>query len=219
MRRVILALSLLTLAIPGWSGRLVAADDTQYARGTVKAVGADWMTVAVGARDIRFTVDEQTSIVAPGGTTATERAEAGARPVPRFGEFVKPGRAVLISYLEQGGAFHALDVHVISSAGPGGGSLSSDRPAVMKVIGTVTRVASNWLAVSAGGRNQLFFVDASTSVLAKGASTRTATTGGRAPIEDVVHAGDRVSIASHEVDAVQHAQDVRVTAPLGASRP
>lgn len=211
MRRVILAVTFLAFAFPSLSATLLAADDPQTARGTVKAIGPDWLTVAVGERELKFTVDEQTSVVARGAGTATRRAAAGARPAPRFAEFVTVGKAVLISYLDRDGALYASDIHVISSAGPGGGSLSSDAPSVKTATGTVASIGADSLVVSIDGRPQTFYVDGHTDFYAKGASTKTAAAGGRVPFADLVSEGDRVSISYHELDGVMHAQDVRVS--------
>ncbi len=218
MRRVILALSFLTLAIPGSSGRLVAAEDARTARGTVRAIGADWMSVAVGPRQFRFDVDEKTSVVAPGGGTATRRADAGARPAPRLAEFVKPGTAVQISYVDRGGSHYAEDIHVIASAGPGGGSLSTDRPPVETANGAVAHVAADSLSLATDAGVQAFVVDGGTRVFVRGASAVTAATDGRARLADLVREGDRVSVSYHELDGTRHAQEVRVMTPNDAPR-
>ena len=54
-----------------------------------------------------------------------------------------------------------------------------------------------------------FAVDGSTSVVAKGATTKSGP-GGKIAIADVVKSGSRVSVSYHEMGTMMHAAEVRV---------
>jgi uncharacterized protein DUF5666 len=208
MRRVsVLGVSLLAMAVVTWPRPLAAQDKT--ARGTVTAMAGDSLTVRVGASDMKFTVDQKTTLVASGAGTQARKAEGAVK----LGDFVKTGQAVVVSYRETGSTMYATRVEAVSTAGPGGGSVSSPAspaPPTKSSNGTVKSVAAGSLTITAGGKDMTFVVDGSTSLIAKGAGTKGAASGGKVAITDIVKAGERVSVSYHETGATMHAAEVRV---------
>ena len=158
-----------------------AAQETKSARGTVTAIGGDSITVKAAERELKFMVDPKTVLTASGAGTADRKAEAAGKPGPRLADFVKTGDAVEVSYLESGSTMRASSIRRVASAG-GGGSMSGDRPETAN--GTVDSISGSTLVISgsAGGGGafkQSFVVDATTKVIAMGASTAAAATGGK----------------------------------------
>jgi hypothetical protein len=62
-----------------------------------------------------------------------------------------------------------------------------------------------------GSFTQTFTIDANTKVVGKGVGTAAAAKGGKAPFEDLIANGDRVSVSYHTMGDTLHASDVRVT--------
>ena len=84
--------------------------------------------------------------------------------------------------------------------------------AAKRSTGTVKAVSAESLTVSgSGGKEMMFSVDASTKVVATGASTKSAATGGKLVITDAVKTGDRVTVSYHDMGGKMHAAEVRVT--------
>ena len=213
MKRVrLLSVLLSAVAVLGWPGVSTAQDKT--ARGTVSVVAGDSVTVKVGATDMKFTADAKTTVVAIGAGTKARTAAAAGQPGPKLAELLAAGQAVVVTYREMGAMLHAMQFQVVASAGSGGGSTSTDKPAEQTASGTVKSVAANSLTVTAaGGKDMTFIVDASTNVIGRGAGTKTAAAGGRTTITDLVTAGNSVSVTYHAMGGTLHAATVRVTAP------
>lgn len=213
MRRTVLALGLATLALFAWLTPPVVAQDTKSARGTVTAMTANMVTVKAGERELKFTIDGTTKVIATGGSTATRKAAAAGEPGPKLADFVKVGDAVDVSYHEMGATLHAASVRKITSAGDGGGSTSDDR--AERAQGTVDSVSGNTLEISgsmSGGTfKQTFTIDGDTKVIAMGAGTAAAAKGGRVAITDHVAKGDRVTVTYHKMGTTLHAAEIRVT--------
>ena len=202
MRRVsVLGISLLALAVVAWP-RASAAQDNKTARGTVTAMAGSSLTVRVGANEMKFTVDAQTTVVAPGAGTKERKKEGSVK----LDEAIKTGQAVIVTYREKGSMLLASRVEAVSSAGGGGGSVST---ATKTSNGTVKSVAANSLTITADGKDMTFAIDASTSVVAKGATGRSGA-GGKIAITDFVKSGSRVSVSYHEMGTMMHAAEVRV---------
>lgn len=91
-----------------------AADSTKSAKGTVKSVAADSLTVTDSAgKDWTFAVDSKTKVVASGGSHKTADTEAMGK-VPVITDVVKTGAKVTVKYHElEGGKMHAANVRVM----------------------------------------------------------------------------------------------------------
>ncbi|MEO7135467.1 MAG: DUF5666 domain-containing protein [Vicinamibacterales bacterium] len=189
------------------------AQDTKSARGTVTSVGGDSITVRVAERELKFTVDPKTVLTASGAGTAARRADAAGKPGPRLVDFVKSGDAVEVSYQETGSALRASNIRRVTAVGSGGGSPSGDRAETAN--GTVDSVSGSTLVVagSAGGSGsfkQSYVVDATTRIIAMGASTAAASKGGKVVLSDFVGIGDQVTVNYRKAGAGLHADEVRV---------
>lgn len=217
MRRSILALPVVALCLIGWHSAPAAAQDTKSARGSVTAITADMLTVKAGEREMKFTIDGKTTVIASGGSTATRKAEAAGTAGPKLSDLVKVGDAVEVSYHEMGAMLHAASVRKVSSPGAGGGSTSDERAAAKTetVTGSVDSVTATSLVISgsqSGGTfKQTFAIDGETKVVGQGAGTQAAAKGGRLTITDYVKAGDRVSVSYHKMGDSLHAAEIRVT--------
>src|SRR6187402_1431 len=77
-----------------------SAQETKSARGTVTMVGPDSITVKAAERELKFTVDPKTVLMASGAGTAERRADAAGKPGPRLADYVKSGDAVEVNYQE-----------------------------------------------------------------------------------------------------------------------
>ena len=190
-----------------------AAQETKSARGTVIAISGDSITVKAADRELKFTVDSKTGLTASGAGTADRKAEAAGKPGVRVTDFVKTGDAVEVSYQETGSTMRASNIRRISSAGSGGGSISGDRAETAN--GTVDSISASTLVISgsaAGGASfkQTFAVDATTQVVAVGASTAAAAKGGKVALADFVGIGDQVTVSYRKAGSSLHADEVRV---------
>jgi len=101
-------------AIPKVPAATSAADATMHSEGTVKSMGADWITVTGkggggSTFEQTFKIDAATRVYAKGASTA---AAAKGGKVP-FKDFVGSGDHVTVSYHTQGDSLIASDVHVM----------------------------------------------------------------------------------------------------------
>lgn len=208
-----LAMALLIVSA-GLTAR-ASAQETKSARGTVTAVGGDSITVRVAEQELKFTVDPKTRLIAAGAGTAERQAEAAGKPGPRVGDFVKTGDAVEVSYQATGSTMRASSIRRVNSAGGGGGSTSGDRAETAN--GTVDSISGSTLAISGsagskGSFKQSFAVDATTKVVAIGASTAAAAKGGKVVLSDFIGVGDQVTVMYRKAGSGLHADEVRVRA-------
>ena len=204
MRPVVLALPLAVLAFVASSTSTLAQE--LKSRGSVVAMAADSITVKVGATDMKFSVDDKTSVQAPGGGTKTRAAQAAGKAGPKLSEILKVGDAVEVTYTDAGGR-HASSIRKVSSPGSGGVPAKNS-------AGTVTAVSASSLTIegsSGGGAKftQTFAIDANTHVVARGASTSLA---GGGPVTNAVGKGDHVNVSFDEAGGTLRATEVRVTA-------
>jgi hypothetical protein len=90
-----------------------AADSTKTAKGTVKAVAVDSLTVTDSAKkDWTFAVDNKTKVIASGGSHKTAETKAAGK-TPEITDVVKEGASVVVDYHElEGGKMHAAKVRV-----------------------------------------------------------------------------------------------------------
>src|SRR5688572_5435732 len=187
------------------------AQETKSARGTVTAISGDSITVKAAERELKFTVDSKTQLTASGAGTADRKAEAAGKPGVRVTDFVKTGDAVEVTYQETGSTMRASSIRRVSSAG--GGSMSGERTETAN--GTVDSISGSTLVISgsaAGGASfkQSFAVDATTQVIAVGASTAAAAKGGKVTLADFVGIGDQVTVSYRKAGSGLHADEVRV---------
>jgi len=211
MRRVSLVVPVLALAL-GWSGGTQAfAQGTKTARGTVTAMAGDSITVKVKNQDMKFSVDDKTEVIAPGGSHKTAAAQKAGASGAKLGEVIKTGQDVEVQYHDMGGTMHAASIRAIASAG--GGSMSSDKPSTMHATGTVKSVTADSVVVTGSdGKDMTFSVDAKTTIEGTGLSHKSKSSGGKLSITDAIGMGDSVAVAYHDMGGSMHAADIRVTA-------
>ena len=214
MRRTTMVFVAAVILVVGGQGGRLAAQDTKSARGTVTALGADSITVKAGAQELVLTVDAKTVLTASGAGTADRRAEAAGKAGPRLADFVKVGESVEVGYQETGGKMRAATIRKVGSAGAGGGSTAEDR--AMTSSGTVASVTGTMFTISGssgGGASftQSYTVTRETTVVAVGAGTASAKSGGIA-FTAAVGVGDQVTVSYRKVGEALHAESVRVTA-------
>lgn len=100
-------------AIPKVPAPTAPGDVTKNSEGTIKAMGADWITISgKGGGGVTFEqtfkIDSSTKVFAKGASTATA-AKGGKLP---FKDLVANGDQVSVSYHIQGESLLASDVHV-----------------------------------------------------------------------------------------------------------
>jgi ABC-type Fe3+-hydroxamate transport system substrate-binding protein len=93
---------------------LHAADKTMTAKGTVKTVAADSLTVTDSAgKDWTFKVDTNTKVVVSGGSHKTADTKAMGK-TPMITDEVKAGAKVSVKYHDMGDkGMHAAEVRVL----------------------------------------------------------------------------------------------------------
>lgn len=216
MRPMIVAMSLVTLVT--WLTPSLAAQQTKTARGSVTAMAGNSITVKAGAQELKFTIDDKTSVIAEGGSTATREAAAKGTAGPTLAELVKVGDAVEVSYHEMAGGLHAATVRRVTSPGAGGGSTSDARAATRteSASGTVESITANLLTITGAGGGgstfkQSYVLDVDTRVVGSGLGTAAAAKGGKISFTEHVGKGDRVTVTYRPMGSALHADEVRVT--------
>ena len=194
----------------------VIAQDTKTARGLVTAVTGDAVTIKAGTQEMKFMVDAKTTITAQGGSTATRQAAAAGKPGAQLAELIKVGNSVEVSYDDIKGMMHAARIRRVSSPGSGGGSTSDAAVAAAteRANGTVDMVSASSLTITGSGGGatfkQTFAIDGDTKVIAQGASTASAASGGKLQITNIVGKGDTVTVTYQKTGSTLHAAEVRV---------
>jgi hypothetical protein len=216
MRQVrFFAVPVLALSVIAFPVRPRAAgDDTKTARGTVTAMSGSSVTVKVGAKDMKFSVDDKTEVIAPGAGTKSRQAQAKGMPGPKLADVVQTGKAVRVTYHDMGGTLHAARIEAVASAGSGGGSTSDEKKAAAAkhASGTVKTVSASSLIVTGGGKDWTFDVDSKTNVIGTGLSTKAKAKGSKLTITEALAAGDKVTVTYHDMGGTMHAATVRITA-------
>ena len=203
----------MAVLIVGGIAAQAAAQGTKSARGTVTAMAGDTITVKAAERELKFTVDSKTVLTASGAGTADRKADAAGKPGPRLSDFVKVGDAVEVTYQETGSTMRASDIRRVATPGGGGGSMSGERSETAN--GTVDSISGSTLvisgSVSGGGTfKQSYTVDATTMVVAMGASTAANAKGGKITLTDFVGVGDQVTVNYRKAGTGLHADEIRV---------
>jgi Domain of unknown function (DUF5666) len=216
MKPILIALSFAALSVVLWPTPYALAENTKVARGTVTALSGSSLTVKVRDQQMKFDIDLKTTVEAPGAGTKTRQANASGKPGPKLADVVKIGQAVAVTYNDMPGSMHATHVRTVSSAYSGSGSAAKGPSAAMTASGIVQSVGSD--SITIGGNagagaafRQTFMIDETTRVFAKGAGTKAASAGGKAPFAELVASGDRVSVEYHKKGTALHASDIRVT--------
>ena len=112
MQRLLISLSCVVVLAAAPGG--VQAQPTKNVKGTLTAVADNSITVNGPAGDMKFMVNGQSKVIAPGASTTTAAVKAqggGAKPV--LTAFLKTGQSVSVDYHEEG--MHAATVRVVSS--------------------------------------------------------------------------------------------------------
>lgn len=210
MRPMLFALTLAALSVIWWPTALAIDRDTQVSRGTVAEIGGRWVTVNVGDHDMKFDVDNQTSVEARGAASKAHRATVSGKSGPHLNDVLKVGQAVAVTYDGMAGSLHATRIQAIANASVSNGHAAMRSEGVVQSVGTDT-IIINGSSLGGATFEQTFMIDGSTKVVAKGAGTATAGTGGKAAFADLVARGDHVSVSYHKVGSSLKASEVRVT--------
>ena len=91
----------------GTSGA-AAVESPKNVQAKVKSISGNVLTLDQNGRDVTFTLDRETDVLAVGGTHATKRA-GGALPIT---DLVHTGDIVRVEYREAGGSKKALEIQV-----------------------------------------------------------------------------------------------------------
>jgi len=210
MRRIVLAVPVAAVALLAWLAIEATAQTTKTSRGIVIALSGDVLTVKADGQEVKFAVDAKTLVTAEGGSTASRKAEAKGQPGPKLSELIKVGNAVEVTYMESGGTMRATSIRRVSDAGQSGGTESSD-----SVTGTIDSISGTTLTISGSmGRDATFkqsiMVDNSTKIVAEGAGTAAAMSGGKLVLSDHIGPGDRVTVTYQTKGNMLHATEIRV---------
>jgi len=95
----------------------LAAQAKSKSTGTVTAVTADTVTVKVAGKDTAFKIDDKTAVIARGAGTAAKEARKEGMKGPKFGDVVKVGDEIEVTYSTVAGSMVASDVRVTKKAG------------------------------------------------------------------------------------------------------
>jgi hypothetical protein len=213
MRRSVPVVPLTAVVLLAAFATAAFAQETKTARGTVTAMAGDVITVKAGDREMKFTTDAKTTVVAEGAGTAAREAQAAGQKGAKLAELVKVGNAVEISYTETGGTMRASRVRLVRDAGSSGGATSDQRSET--ATGVIESLSGNTITLSGstgggGTFKQSFTVDSTTDLIGEGAGTASAKAGGKLNLMSFLTAGDRVSITYNKVKDALHASQIRV---------
>jgi hypothetical protein len=88
------------------------AAKTQTAIGAVKTVSGSTFTVDTGKSALKFTVNEETNILAKGASTKTRAKKAAGQGGLTIADVVHEGDQVVVTYVEAGGNLTASEIEV-----------------------------------------------------------------------------------------------------------
>jgi hypothetical protein len=214
MRRIVVALSLAVLALAGWLTPHALAQNAK-ASGTVTAVTAKSITVMSSGKRLTFVVDPSTDVIVLGGSTSSTLKESTGKPGASVAASIKVGNPVEITYYEKGSARHAAVIRRIDATAALREKSTANKPASSS--GTVEAVSASSLTISGSAAGdatfkQTFNIDSNTKVIAVGAGTAAAASGGKIRITEVVARGDRVNVSYLAKGNSLLAAEIRVTA-------
>jgi len=100
-----LALAVRPISAVGTTG---AAGSTKTIQAKVKSISGNALILDQNGRDVRFTLDRETDVLAIGATRATKKA-GGSVPIT---DLVHAGDLVWVEYLEAAGSMRAVEIQV-----------------------------------------------------------------------------------------------------------
>jgi hypothetical protein len=208
MRRFVFAVPVVAVAFLAWLTVEATAQTTRTSRGTVTALAGDVLTVRTDGQEMKFAVDAKTRVVATGGSTASRKAEVAGTAGPKLSDLIQVGQAVEVTYMEAGGMMRATDIRRVSDAG--GGAAKED-----SVTGTVDSISGNMLTITGSMGPDVTFkqvigFDSATKIVAEGAGTAAAKSGGKLVLTDQLGPGDRVTVTYQAKGNTLHASEIRV---------
>jgi predicted ribonuclease toxin of YeeF-YezG toxin-antitoxin module len=198
--------SLLILLAVVWIAPVSA--QTKEASGTVVTVSDSALTVRVDGKEMKFAVDNDTIVGAPGAGRTTRAAQAKGAPGVSLTTLVKTGTGVVVMYRESSGSLLATEIRNVPAASATGTTGTASTPVVS---GTVKSVTNTTLVVTESGKDLTFMIDKATRVLAKGAGTATQAAGGTIAFTKLVSVGDQVSVSYEGTGQKMRATEVRMT--------
>lgn len=101
-----LALAVRPISAVGTTG--AAADSTKNIQAKVKSISGNALILDQNGRDVRFTLDRETDVLAIGATRATKKA-GGSVPIT---DLVHAGDLVWVEYREAAGSMKAVEIQV-----------------------------------------------------------------------------------------------------------
>lgn len=189
------------------------------ARGKVTTITATSLAIDVAGTPMNFAVDAKTNVEAPGGSTATRKAEAAGKAGVVITDLIKTGDAVEVSYADMGGKMQASMIRKVTSVGAatttggGGTTTAGAMKSSTHAAGKVTAVSATSLTIAgAGAAAQTFAIDANTKVVGRGVGTMASKTGGKISATDAIGSGDTVDVSFTSMNGAMHADEIRVTA-------
>jgi len=209
-RLVVVALVVVGLGMLGMAN--MRAQEGQVAKGTVASLAGDTLTVKVSGKDMVFTVDKATKVIARGaGTKAAQAAPMGGA---KLGDLIKAGEGVEVQYTVKGTANYATTVR--AGVDPSETTAAPKEPA-QRVSGKATAVTNAMLTVSADGKDYQFAITPATIVIGTGAGKLTRqkeAAGAKTVITDFVHVGDAVVVTYAMKGTTMAATEVHLSAPV-----
>jgi hypothetical protein len=197
MKTTLLAVTLTALSFMWWPAPLAAQED-RVARGTVTEIGGTSLTVKVGSELMTFGADAKTEVHSRGAGTKTRQMVAAGKPGPHLSDVLTVGQAVAVTYRDTAGKSYASLIRAIPAAAAADGSVKTESE--LRSTGTVKAIGPGSITIVVGAGSgasftQTFVVTGDTTIIGKGVGTAVAAKGGKAPVTDLVTAGDRVSVS------------------------
>ena len=219
MKPNLLAIPVTICAIAMLIAAPARAQEAKKARGKVTTITATSLAIDVAGTPMNFTVDAKTNVEAPGGSTATRKAEAAGKAGVALTDVIKTGDAVEVSYADMGGRMHASMIRKVTSVGAatttGGSRMTTADMAKSSThaTGKVSAVSATSLTIAgAGAAAQTFAIDAKTKVVGRGVGTMASKTAGKISATDAIGSGDTVTVSFTSMNGTMHADEIRVTA-------
>jgi hypothetical protein len=184
------------------------AQDTKSVRGKVVKVTGDAITVSVMGKDMTFTVDQSTKVIAEGGSTAVRTARAEGKPGPSVEQLIKAGEGVELRYNEMEGKMHAVEIR--QSAVSDEGEVIA---APASASGAILSIATNSITIK-GEAEWTFAITAKSTVVGEGVGTQARAMkreGQPLVITEFLGVGDEVTVTYVATGDKKEASEVRVT--------
>lgn len=206
MRRVLSVLAT-GLVVPFLVVGASTAQETKTVRGKVVKVESGSITVSVMDKDMTFTVDQSTKVIAEGGSTATRAARTEGRPGPTLDQLIKAGDGVELRYNEMDGKMHAVEIRhaAVSGAGEVRAESGSAR-------GAIQSIASDSITVK-GDAEWTFAISSKTTVVGEGVGTQARAMqreGQPLVITEFLGVGDEVEVTYSAMGDKKDASEIRV---------